>query len=125
MKPLSTDFRQKIVETKYKTNQSLKQIANRFQVSYSFVQKLLKRYAETGSVKSAFYLLLAEDPHFSEGMNASQDLSGKTIICSTILCSGKAHEIFRGLASLTSDRRDKYRPRNCNGELARSWGFPP
>ena len=25
----------------------------------------------------------------------------------------------------TLDRRDKYRPRKSNGELARSWGFPP
>ncbi len=51
MKPYSTDFRQKIVETKYKTNESLQQIANRFQVSYSFVHKLLHRYKKTGNVK--------------------------------------------------------------------------
>ena len=51
MKPYSTDFRAKIVETKYKTNQSIEQIASRFQVSYSFVQKLLKRYEATGSVE--------------------------------------------------------------------------
>ena len=50
MKPYSTDFRRKIIETKYKTHQSIKQLANRFQVSYSFVQKLLKRYQATGSV---------------------------------------------------------------------------
>ncbi len=51
MKPYSTDFRTKIIETKLKTNQSIEQIANRFQVSYSFVQKLLKRYEGTGSVE--------------------------------------------------------------------------
>ena len=51
MKPYSTDFRPKIVETKHKTNQSIKQIAQRFPVSYSFVQKLLKRSEATGSVK--------------------------------------------------------------------------
>ncbi|VEP16401.1 transposase [Hyella patelloides LEGE 07179] len=51
MKPYSTDFRTKIVETKYKTNESIEQIANRFQVSYSFVQKLFKRYEATGSVE--------------------------------------------------------------------------
>ena len=51
MKPYSNDFRTKIIETKHKTNQSIKQLANRFQVSYSFVQKLLKRYEITGSVE--------------------------------------------------------------------------
>ncbi len=51
MKPYSNDFRTKIIETKYKTNQSIKQLADRFQVSYSFVQKLLKRYETTGSVE--------------------------------------------------------------------------
>ena len=51
MKPYSTDFRAKIVATKHKTNQSIEQIANRFQVSYSFVRKLLKRYEATGSVE--------------------------------------------------------------------------
>lgn len=50
MKPYSKDFRTKIVETKQKTNQSIQQIAIRFQVSYSFVSRLLKRYEATASV---------------------------------------------------------------------------
>ena len=53
MKPYSTDFRTKIVETKQKTNQSVQQIAERFQVSYSFVRKLLKRYGDKGTVEPA------------------------------------------------------------------------
>lgn len=51
MKPYSTDFRTKIVETKQKTNESIQQIANRFQVSYSFVNRLLKRYEATASME--------------------------------------------------------------------------
>ncbi|GAC1481931.1 MAG: IS630-like element ISRm10-1 family transposase [Chamaesiphon sp.] len=51
MKPYSTDFRTKIVETQQKTNQSIQQIAIRFQVSYSFVSRLLKRYKATASVE--------------------------------------------------------------------------
>ena len=51
MKPYSTDFRTKIVETKYKTNESIGQIADRFGVSYSFVRKLLKRYEAKGTVE--------------------------------------------------------------------------
>jgi transposase len=51
MKPYSKDFRTKIIETKQKTNESIQQIANRFQVSYSFVYRLLKRYKVTVSVE--------------------------------------------------------------------------
>ena len=51
MKPYSADFRQKIVETKKKTNESIQQLAERFQVSYSFVSRLLKRYEATKRVE--------------------------------------------------------------------------
>lgn len=51
MKAYSTDLRWKIVETKQKTQESNQQIAERFQVSYSFVRRLLKRYESTGSVE--------------------------------------------------------------------------
>lgn len=51
MKPYSTDLRQKIVETKHKTNQSTQQLANRFGVSYSFVYRLLKRYEAIQSIE--------------------------------------------------------------------------
>ena len=51
MKPYSKDFRTKIIETKQKTNESIQQIANRFQVSYSFVYRLLKRYEAVASVE--------------------------------------------------------------------------
>jgi transposase len=53
MKPYSTDFRTKIVETKQKTNESIQQLAERFRVSYSFVRKLLKRYEAKGTVEPA------------------------------------------------------------------------
>jgi transposase len=51
MKPYSKDFRTKIIETKQKTNESIQQTANRFQVSYSFVNRLLKRYEARASVE--------------------------------------------------------------------------
>jgi len=51
MKPYSKDFRQKILETKQKTGESIQETAERFQVSYSFVQKLLKRYKEERTVE--------------------------------------------------------------------------
>lgn len=51
MKPYSTDLRLKILETKKKTNESIEKLAERFQVSYSFVNRLIKRYETTGSVE--------------------------------------------------------------------------
>lgn len=51
MKPYSKDFRNKIIETRRKTNESIQQLAERFQVSYSFVNRLLKRYQATENVE--------------------------------------------------------------------------
>jgi transposase len=50
MKPYSTDLRSKILKTRDKTNESIQQLAARFQVSYSFVNRLLKRYNTTQSI---------------------------------------------------------------------------
>lgn len=52
MKAYSNDFRQKILETNWKELESIQQTAARFHVSYSFVWKLLNRYAEIGLVSS-------------------------------------------------------------------------
>jgi transposase len=53
MKPYSTDLRSKILETKKKTNESIQQLAGRFQVSYSFVRKLVRRYEAAGTLEPA------------------------------------------------------------------------
>lgn len=50
MKAYSNDFRQKIVETNRQELESIRQTADRFHVSYSFVWKLLERYRDTGKV---------------------------------------------------------------------------
>ena len=50
MKAYSNDFRTKIVETNWRELESIQQTADRFDVSYSFVWKLLNRYGETGRV---------------------------------------------------------------------------
>lgn len=49
MKAYSLDLRQKIVEAYEKGNRSQRQLARDFGVALSFIQKLLKRYRETGS----------------------------------------------------------------------------
>ena len=50
MKPYSKNLRQRIINTYLEGQESIRQIAQRFQVSKSFVQKLLKQYRETGTV---------------------------------------------------------------------------
>ncbi|MBE9169734.1 transposase [Pleurocapsales cyanobacterium LEGE 06147] len=47
MKPYSKDLRQKIIDTYLEGQESIRQIAQRFKVSKSFVQKLLKQYRQT------------------------------------------------------------------------------
>lgn len=50
MKAYSLEFRQKIVDTYLEGGISQRQLAERFKVALSFVEKLLKQYRETRSV---------------------------------------------------------------------------
>lgn len=51
MKTYPLEFRQKILECYYNVPLSQRQLAQRFRVSLSWVQKLLKQYRETGEIK--------------------------------------------------------------------------
>ena len=51
MQPYSLDLRQRIVDTYAEGNTSQRQLAQRFRVAPSFVQKILKQYRETGSLE--------------------------------------------------------------------------
>lgn len=50
MKAYSTDLRQKIIDTYHSIPISQRQLAERFSVALSFVQKLLKQYRLTGNI---------------------------------------------------------------------------
>lgn len=50
MKAYSLDLRQKIIDTYFEGGISQRQLANRFRVALSFVEKLLKQYREIGSI---------------------------------------------------------------------------
>lgn len=50
MKAYSVDFRQKIIDVYNEGNISQNQLAQRFRVALSFIQKLLKQYRETGNI---------------------------------------------------------------------------
>jgi putative transposase len=51
MRAYSTDLRQKIIDA-YNSEGSFRNIAKRFSVSRSFVQKLVERYQDTGLVSA-------------------------------------------------------------------------
>ncbi len=51
MKPYSRDIRTKIIEARKNTNESTRQLTKRFRVSYSFVNRLLRRYQATNSIE--------------------------------------------------------------------------
>ena len=53
MKAYSLDLRQKIAAAYDNQEGSLREIAKRFKVSLSFVQRLMKRYRETGKLEAA------------------------------------------------------------------------
>jgi len=50
MKAYSLDLRQKIIDTYFEGGISQRQLAKRFRVALSFIEKLLKQYRETGSI---------------------------------------------------------------------------
>ena len=50
MKAYSVDLRQKVIDAHKQQEGSQRQLANRFRVSLSFVQNLLKRYRTDGTV---------------------------------------------------------------------------
>jgi transposase len=50
MQPYLIDLRKKIIEVRQQENISIRKLAERFKVPKSFVQKLLKRFEETGDI---------------------------------------------------------------------------
>jgi transposase len=50
MNPYPTEFRQKIIKVYIEEKPSIRQLALRFNVAKSFIQKLLKQYKETGDI---------------------------------------------------------------------------
>ncbi|MDZ8258650.1 helix-turn-helix domain-containing protein [Nostoc sp. ChiQUE01b] len=50
--PYSTDLRQRVVDAHQAKLGSQRQLADRFQVSLSFVQRLIRSYKKTGKVNA-------------------------------------------------------------------------
>lgn len=51
MQPYSIDFRKKIIEVREQEKISIRELAKRFRVAKSFIQKILKQARETGDIR--------------------------------------------------------------------------
>ena len=68
MQQYSLDFRKKIIEVREPENISIRKLAERFKVAKSFVQKLQKRFEETGDISP-----------IAQGGSPPTKLTGRTI----------------------------------------------
>ena len=53
--PYSTDLRQRVIDAYKAKEGSQRQLADRFKVSLSFVQRLVRRYRHTGKVDAKLH----------------------------------------------------------------------
>ncbi|MDH6068540.1 transposase, partial [Chrysosporum ovalisporum APH033B] len=74
MKAYSLDFRQKILDTYLESGISQRQLAKRFCVSLSFVEKLLKQYKETQSIAPKLRIKQTPTKLNSEQLNILQEI---------------------------------------------------
>jgi len=68
MQPYSIDLRKKIIEVRPQENISIRKLAECFKVAKSFVQKILKRFEETGDISP-----------IAQGGSPPRKLTGRTI----------------------------------------------
>jgi len=73
MKPYSLDMRQKIVNTYEAGNTSVRKVAERFQISKSTVQELLKRKRETGKLLPRQAFMRETEPTLWSGRTDQRD----------------------------------------------------
>jgi transposase len=74
MKAYSLDLRQKIFDTYLESGISQRQLAKRFCVSLSFVEKLLKQYRETQSIAPKLRIEQTPTKLNSEQLNILQEI---------------------------------------------------
>ena len=74
MKAYSLDFRQKIFDTYLETGISQRQLAKRFCVSLSFVEKLLRQYRETQNIAPKLRKKQTPTKLNSEQLNILQEI---------------------------------------------------
>jgi transposase len=74
MKAYSVDLRQKIIDAYTQDNIPQRQLAQRFRVALSFVQKLLKQYRETGDIAPKIRTEQTPTKLNAEGLNILREI---------------------------------------------------
>jgi transposase len=74
MKAYSVDLRQKIIDVYNSDNLSQRQLAQRFRVTLSFIQKLVKQYRKTGNIAPKVRIEQTPTKLKAENLNVLQEL---------------------------------------------------
>ena len=93
MQPYSIDFRQKIIEVYEQEKISIRNLAQRFYVTKSFIQKLLKQYQETGDIKPK-----------RQGGNSPPKVQGADLVTLTEIIENNNDATLEELCELLKDQ---------------------
>ena len=93
MQPYSIDFRQKIIEVYEQEKISIRNLAQRFRVAKSFVQKLLKQYQQTGDIKPK-----------PQGGNSPPKVQGADLVTLTEIIENNNDATLEELCELLEDQ---------------------
>ena len=93
MQPYSIDFRQKIIEVYEQEKISIRNLAQRFRVAKSFVQKLLKQHQQTGDIKPR-----------PQGGNSPPKVQGADLVTLTEIIENNNDATLEELCELLKDQ---------------------
>lgn len=93
MQPYSIDFRQKIIEVYEQEKISIRNLAQRFRVAKSFIQKLLKQYQQTGDIKPK-----------RQGGNSPPKVQGADLVTLTEILENNNDATLEELCELLKDQ---------------------
>ncbi len=93
MQPYSIDFRQKIIEVYEQEKISIRNLAQRFYVTKSFIQKLLKQYQQTGDIKPK-----------RQGGNSPPKVQGADLVTLTEIIENNNDATLEELCELLKDQ---------------------
>lgn len=106
MKPYSIDFRQKIIEVYEYEDISIRKLAQRFRVTKSFIQKLLKQYRETGNINPQ-----------AQGGSTPSKLNSKQLMTLVEIIEANDDATLSELCSLLEEKKQIRVSRSTMGRL--------
>lgn len=123
MRPYSNDIRRRIIEVIQENEESQAEIAERFSVSLSFVEKLWQRFLATGSFEAKPHaggrerLLRDYEALIRAEIKAQSDITLDELAKKVAVASGKSRV---GLMTMCDELRRLKLPRKKNGLRSRA-----